>query len=211
MQSDKGEFVWREDATSLLNAVCCSFFFLQILCLTAWLVAHSQRRQMLGFWWETRGSLSILSMQALMRSHLVYGGGTAATPHQPSRVDQGVKILAIGLQQKSKQCILRGEKIYPKIWHNSVFPCPMWPLLHQKCDKQIHHRLICKCNETQGKGIDKGKISEHFIRCLKIKVKYIIVSRWLFSIVHSLIRFGDFFWQIKDFWAVILRFSSVFG
>ena len=74
--------------------------------------------------------------------------------------------------------------------------------LLQQFDKKIHHKLIC--NDTQRKkGIDQGKVSvkiaEHFIRCLKIKVKYVIVSRWLFTIVHSLIRFGDFFCQIKDF------------
>ena len=51
----------------------------------------------LWFWWETRCRLLILSMQALMRSNLGFGGG-AATPHQPLGVDQGVKILAIQLQ-----------------------------------------------------------------------------------------------------------------
>ena len=64
--------------------------------------------------------LSINSMLALMRSNLGVGG-SATTPRQPSGVDQGVKILAIRLQQKSKQRILRGEKIKPLIWNCSVF------------------------------------------------------------------------------------------
>ena len=80
--------------------------------------------------------------------------------HQPSGVDQGVKILTIG--QKSKQRILRSEKINPQIWHYSVFflsECPICSLL-QHFDKKINQKLICNNMPHRGKGTDEGKLEE---------------------------------------------------
>ena len=128
-KSQRGKFVCGKDgrltfkcwwglALSRSKSFALCFFLLQIFFIL--LVDELQIHQgNVGVLVGNLRLLTINSMLALMRSNLGVGG--SATPHQPSGVDQGVKILAIRLQQKSKQRILRGEKIKPLIWNCSVF------------------------------------------------------------------------------------------